>query len=175
MASPASRTNNNALAIVSGVAFALALQIIFALIGLGVGILAAAPATAGTFAAGFVWWLVSGIIAAAAAGYVVGTVSDEADGTRVGTLALTAWAIAAVLATAGAAFSSAGGVLSVLGSPVGDLLAQMRGASGSDFARKTIGVAALGSAAALALGAAAQVFTAIETRSARYISYFRTR
>ena len=52
---------------------------------------------------------------------------------------------------------------------------QMRGASGADFARKTIGVAALGSAAALALGAAAQVFTAGETRSARHMSYFRIR
>jgi hypothetical protein len=172
----ASRSNGTgALAIVSGVAFALVLQIIFALIGIGVGILVAPPATAGTFAAGFVWWLLSGIIASAAAGYVVGVVSDETDGTRVGMLALTAWAIAAVLVTIAAGFSSAGGFLSMLGGPASDLMAQVRSASGADFARKTLAVAALASAAALALGAAAATFTAVETRTTLYMSYFRSR
>jgi hypothetical protein len=163
MAVNASR-NSDALALVGGVAIALAFQIIFTLLGLGAGILAAAPATASTFIAAFSWWAVSGIVASAAAGYVVGIMSGERDNARLGLLALIAWAIAAVLAAAAAGLSTAGGFLSHLGGPASDLLAQIRGSSGSDFARKTMGVAALASAAALVLGAAAATYMAIEAR-----------
>jgi hypothetical protein len=164
MAVNASR-NSDAMALVGGVALALALQIIFTLLGLGAGILAASPATAGTFMAAFVWWAVSGIVASAAAGYVVGIISTERDDARLALLALIAWAIAAVLAAAAAGLSTAGGFLSSLGGPAGDLLAQIRGSSGSDFARKTLGIAALASAAALVLGAAAATFMAVEARN----------
>jgi hypothetical protein len=158
--------NGNALALVGGVAMALAFQIIFTLLGLGAGILAASPATAGTFMAAFIWWAASGIVASAVAGYVVGIISDERDSARLGLLALIAWAIAGVLAATTAGLSTAGGFLSNLGGPASDLLAQIRGSSGSDFARKTMGVAALASAAALVLGAAAATFMAIEGHSA---------
>jgi hypothetical protein len=153
------------MALVGGVAIALALQIIFTLLGLGAGILAASPATAATFMAAFAWWAVSGIVASAVAGYVVGIISTERDNARLALLALIAWAIAAVLAAAGAGLSTAGGFLSNLGGPASDLLAQIRGSSGSDFARKTMGVASLASAAALVLGAAAATFMAIEARN----------
>lgn len=156
--------NNDSLALVGAVALALILQIIFTLLGLGAGILATSAATAGTFLAGFVWWAVSGIVASAAAGYVVGVISNERDNARVGLLALIAWAIAGVLAAAVAGVSSAGGFWNSLGGPASDLLAQLRGNSASDFARKTIGVAALGSAAALVLGALAATIMAIEVR-----------
>ncbi len=158
--------NRDALALVGGVAIALALQIIFTLLGLGAGILAASPATAGTFMAAFSWWAVSGIVASAVAGYIVGIISEERDSARLGLLALIVWAIAGVLAATAAGLSTAGGFLNNLGGPASDLLAQLKGNSGSDFARKTMGVAALASAAALVLGAAAATFMAIEARSA---------
>ncbi|HLL28044.1 MAG TPA: hypothetical protein VKT73_10435 [Xanthobacteraceae bacterium] len=157
-------TDRNTLAIVGGVAFALAMQIILALIGLGAGVLAFTPLTSTTYVAAFIWWAVSGIVAAGFAGYLVALISRERDETTLSLLALLAWAITTVIVAALAGLSSSGGFLNQFGGPLGALLAQIKGASGNEFATKAIGGAALGSAAALVLGATAAVATAIETR-----------
>ena len=156
--------DRNALAITGGVAFALVMQIILALIGLGAGVLASAPLTNTTFVAAFSWWAVSGIVASGFAGYLVTLISRERDDTMLGLLALLAWAIATVIVVLVGGMASAGGFLSQLGGPAGDLLAQVRNSPAGSFASTKLGLTALGSAAALVLGATAAVATAMEGR-----------
>jgi hypothetical protein len=168
-------SNNTAFAVVSGVAFMLVFQVIFALIGLGVGILAVGPVTAGTFIAGFIWWLASGIVAAAVGGYVVGIVSTETDVARVGFLALVTWAIASVLVAVIGGASAGASVFTALTGPVTDLWTQVKNASGGDFARKAFVTAALSSAAGLVLGALAAAFMAIEARNPLHMKRRRAR
>lgn len=168
-------SNNTGLAIVSGVAFMLIFQVILALLGLGIGILAVGPVTAATFFAGFSWWAVSGIVAAGVGGYVVGIVSTETDVARTGFFALVAWAIANVLALTIAGMAANGGPLSYLAGPAADLWTQLKSAAGSDVARKTFGTAALCSAAALVLAGAAAAFMAIEARNPLHTKRRRAR
>ena len=85
-------------AILAGVVIALIVQLLLSMLGFGLGLAAMDPAGDGSPAASTssvtagVWWIVSGIIAAAAGGYVAGRASGATQLT-VGLLhGLTAWA-----------------------------------------------------------------------------------
>src|SRR5262245_45714121 len=89
-------------AVLAGVFASLGLQILLTMLGFGVGLLSVdvstaseAPKTAGWIA--FVWWAVSGIIAAFIGGAVAAANSpDQSDAGRVGH-AMAAWAVAIVV------------------------------------------------------------------------------
>ncbi|MCA1454180.1 hypothetical protein I6F35_13275 [Bradyrhizobium sp. BRP22] len=113
-----SRTLSNAFfawtwsAVLAGVFASLVVQILLTMLGFGIGLLAidvstatAAPAGAGW--AAFVWWAVSGIIAAFIGGAVAAANSPDQTGLgRVGH-ALGAWAVATVVVVAAAALMPA--------------------------------------------------------------------
>jgi hypothetical protein len=65
--------------------------------------------------------------------------------------------------------------VSYLAGPSADLWTQLKGAAGSDVARKTFGTAALCSAAALVLAGAAAAFMAIEARNPLHTKRRRVR
>jgi hypothetical protein len=104
-------------AVLAGVFTSLVVQILLVMLGFGIGLLAidvptaeAAPATTGYIA--FVWWAVSGIIAAFAGGAVAAAnAPDQTDPGRVGH-ALAAWAVATVVVV-GASALTAGSVANV--------------------------------------------------------------
>src|SRR5438067_1602642 len=110
----ASRTVPNAFfgwtwsAVLAGVFASLVVQILLTMLGFGIGLLAidiptasSAPAAAGWVA--FVWWAVSGIIAAFIGGAVAAANSpDQTSLVRVGH-SLAAWAVAAVVVVAASA------------------------------------------------------------------------
>lgn len=110
----ASRTVPNAFfgwtwsAVLAGVFASLVVQILLTMLGFGVGLLAvdvptAQSAPAGAGWAAFVWWAVSGIIAAFVGGAVAAANSPDQTGLgRVGH-ALAAWAVATVVVVAAAA------------------------------------------------------------------------
>jgi hypothetical protein len=111
-------------AVLAGVFASLVVQILLVMLGLGVGLLTidvptaeAAPSTAGHIA--FVWWAVSGIIAAFVGGAVAaGNAPDQTDAGRVGH-ALAAWAVAVVVVVGASALTagSAANVASNLAGP----------------------------------------------------------
>lgn len=104
----ATRTVSNAFfvwtwsAVLAGVFASLVVQILLTMLGLGIGLLAidiptASSAPAGAGWAAFVWWAVSGIIAAFVGGVVAAVNSpDQTDFGRIGH-ALAAWAVATVI------------------------------------------------------------------------------
>ena len=104
-------------AVLAGVFTSLVVQILLVMLGFGIGLLAvevptadAASATSGHLA--FVWWAVSGIIAAFAGGAVAAAnAPDQSDPGRVGH-ALAAWAVATVVVV-GASALTAGSVANV--------------------------------------------------------------
>ena len=114
----ASRTFPNAFfgwtwsAVLAGVFASLVVQILLTMLGFGIGLLAidvptaqSAPATAGW--AAFVWWAVSGIIAAFVGGAVAAANSPDQTGLgRVGH-ALASWSVATVVVVAAAAMMPA--------------------------------------------------------------------
>ena len=104
-------------AVLAGVFTSLVVQILLVMLGFGIGLLSvdvptadAAPATTGYIA--FIWWAVSGIIAAFAGGAVAAAnAPDQTDPGRVGH-ALAAWAVATVVVV-GASALTAGSVANV--------------------------------------------------------------
>jgi len=104
-------------AVLAGVFTSLVVQILLVMLGFGIGLLAvevptadAASATSGHLA--FVWWAVSGIIAAFAGGAVAAAnAPDQSDPGRVGH-ALAAWAVATVVVV-GASALTAGSIANV--------------------------------------------------------------
>src|SRR5437868_8188301 len=125
-----SRTMPNAFfgwtwsAVLAGVFASLVVQILLTMLGFGVGLLAidvptAQSAPAGAGWAAFVWWAVSGIIAAFIGGAVAAANSPDQTGLgRVGH-ALAAWSVATVVVVAASAMipASATGVASNLVGP----------------------------------------------------------
>jgi hypothetical protein len=95
-------------AVLAGVFTSLVVQILLTMLGLGIGLLAidiptASSAPAGASWAAFVWWAVSGIIAAFIGGAVAAANSPDQTGLgRVGH-ALAAWSVATVVVVAAAA------------------------------------------------------------------------
>ncbi|MEK9285621.1 MULTISPECIES: hypothetical protein [unclassified Bradyrhizobium] len=99
-------------AVLAGVFTSLVVQILLTMLGFGIGLLAidiptASSAPAGAGWAAFVWWAVSGIIAAFIGGAVAAANSPDQTGLgRVGH-ALAAWAVATVVVAAAAAMMPA--------------------------------------------------------------------
>jgi hypothetical protein len=170
-------------AVMAGVFVSLLVQILLTMVGLGIGMLAvdiptadSAPATVGW--ATFVWWAMSGILAAFAGGLVAASLSeDESEHFRVGH-AVAAWVVTTVIVVGVTAFSagSAANVMANLGGPAYAAAQQvdaLRAAprttttgqtvqpaprltrAEADKARKHFGYVMLASFAALLLGAGA--------------------
>jgi hypothetical protein len=99
-------------AVLAGVFASLVVQILLTMLGFGIGLLAidiptASSAPAGVGWAAFVWWAVSGIIAAFIGGAVAAANSpDQTNLGRVGH-ALAAWSVATVVVVAAAAMMPA--------------------------------------------------------------------
>jgi hypothetical protein len=110
-------------AVLAGVFASLVVQILLTMLGFGIGLLAidvptAQSAPAGAGWAAFVWWAVSGIIAAFVGGAVAAANSPDQTGLgRVGH-ALAAWSVATVVVVAAAAMVPASAT-SVAGNLVG--------------------------------------------------------
>jgi hypothetical protein len=110
--------------VLAGVFASLVVQILLTMLGFGIGLLAfdtptAASAPAGAGWAAFVWWAVSGIIAAFIGGAIAAANSPDQSGLgRVGH-ALGAWAVATVVVVAAAAMvpASAGNIAGNLAGP----------------------------------------------------------
>jgi hypothetical protein len=110
--------------VLAGVFASLVVQILLTMLGFGIGLLAintptAASAPAGASWAAFVWWAVSGIIAAFVGGAVAAANAPDQSGLgRVGH-ALGAWAVATVIVVAAAAMipASAGSIAGNLAGP----------------------------------------------------------
>jgi hypothetical protein len=130
MAARTTRTRSNAFfvgtwsAVLAGVFASLVVQILLTMLGIGIGLLSidiptasSAPATAGW--AAFVWWAVSGIIAAFIGGAVAAANSPDQTGFgRVGH-ALASWAVATVVVVAATAMvpATAGSVAGTVAGP----------------------------------------------------------
>jgi hypothetical protein len=133
-------------AVLAGVFASLVVQILLTMLGFGVGLLAidvptaqSAPAAAGW--AAFVWWAVSGIIAAFIGGAVAAANSPDQTGLgRVGH-ALGAWAVATVVVVAASAMipASATSVASNLVGPSYTASARMAALSGTPSRGETVG------------------------------------
>ena len=111
-------------AVLAGVFASLVVQILLVMLGLGIGLLAidiptASSAPAGAGWAAFVWWAVSGIIAAFVGGVVAAVNSpDQTEFGRIGH-ALAAWAVATVIVVGATAMipASAGNIAANLAGP----------------------------------------------------------
>jgi hypothetical protein len=135
-------------AVLAGVFASLVVQILLTMLGFGIGLLAidvptAQSAPAGAGWAAFVWWAVSGIIAAFVGGAVAAANSPDQTGLgRVGH-ALAAWSVATVVVVAAAAMVPASAT-SVAGNLMGPSyaasarVAYVSGTSG----RETVGATA---------------------------------
>ena len=148
----ASRTVPNAFfgwtwsAVLAGVFASLVVQILLTMLGFGIGLLAvdvptAQSAPAGACWAAFVWWAVSGIIAA----FIGGAVADSPDQTGLGRVghALAAWSVATVVVVAASAMipASATSVASNLVGPSYAASARIAYVSGVP-GRETVGATA---------------------------------
>jgi hypothetical protein len=118
-------------AVLAGVVVALVVQLLLSMLGLGIGVATLDPKTgdnpsAGTFSiAAGIWYVVAGIIAAYAGGYIAGRLSGRPVGSTAGLHGLTSWAVTTVvvfflLTTAiggviGGVFSGISGALGGLG------------------------------------------------------------
>jgi hypothetical protein len=176
-------------AVFAGVFASLVVQILLVLLGLGIGTLVFdaptannAPAAAGW--AAFVWWAMSGIIAAFVGGMVAGGLSpDDSDWARAGH-AIAAWAVTTVIVVGFASITanSAANVFSRLAGPAYSSMAYMdavsrpaRTTTGEaqaarptqaqvEKARRHFAYAMFASLAALLLGAGAAYGGALSSR-----------
>lgn len=115
-------------AILAGVFIALILQLILNLLGLGLGLTSVSategdnPAATSVSLAAGLWWVISGIIAAAAGGYTAGRLSGKPIESTAGYHGLVSWAVStlvviyllttAVSGLVGGAFSTVSSTLS---------------------------------------------------------------
>src|SRR3954465_1320106 len=135
-------------AVLAGVFASLVVQILLTMLGFGIGLLAidiptASSAPAGAGWAAFVWWAVSGIIAAFVGGAVAAANSPDQTGLgRVGH-ALAAWSVATVVVVAATAMipASATSVASNLVGPSYSANARLAYVSGVP-GRETVGATA---------------------------------
>jgi hypothetical protein len=164
-------------AIIAGVVASFVVQILLTMLGIGVGLLTLGAPAAGSEPLGvgwvaFLWWAISGIVAAFVGGWIAGAASTAASGRANG---LAAWALATVIVAATAALTA--GTTSIAGNLAGptaistarlDALSrearapatarQQRPPTGQpqvDVARKAVAWGMLASFAALLIGAAA--------------------
>lgn len=122
-------------AVFAGAVAALVLQVILNMLGLGVGLSTVDPAGDGTPGASSLgmgaglWWVVSGILASAAGGYLAGRLSGKPSKSTTGYHGLTSWAVttlvifyllsSAVSGLVGGAFNTASGAVGGLGRAAG--------------------------------------------------------
>jgi hypothetical protein len=115
-------------AVFAGAAIALVLQIILNMVGIGVGlstidVAAGETPSAGSLSMGAgVWWVISGIVAAATGGYIAGRLSGKASQSTTAYHGLIAWAVstlAVVYLLSSAASGLVGGALSTASSALG--------------------------------------------------------
>ena len=130
-------------AVLAGVFTSLVVQVLLVMLGFGIGLLAvdvptaeAAPTTTGHIA--FVWWAVSGIIAAFAGGAVAAAnAPDQTNAGRVGH-ALAAWAVA-VVTVIGASALTAGSAANIASNLAGPSYGAAARIAGISPARETTG------------------------------------
>ncbi|MFL6792253.1 MAG: hypothetical protein ACJ8EE_13925 [Bradyrhizobium sp.] len=133
-------------AVLAGVFASLVVQILLTMLGFGIGLLAldvptASSAPAGAGWAAFVWWAVSGIIAAFVGGAVAAANSPDQTGLgRVGH-ALAAWSVATVVVVAASAMlpASATSIASNLVGPSYAASARIASLSAAPAQRETVG------------------------------------
>jgi hypothetical protein len=115
-------------AVFAGAAIALVLQIILNMVGIGVGLSTVDVASGDTPSAGSlsigagIWWVVSGIVAAAVGGYIAGRLSGKASQSTTAYHGLIAWAISTLVVVyllSSAASGLVGGALSTASSALG--------------------------------------------------------
>ena len=115
-------------AVFAGAAIALVMQVILNMIGLGVGLSALDVAQGETPSAGSlsigagIWWVVSGIIAAALGGYIAGRLSGKASESTTAYHGLISWAVATLAVMyllSSAASGLVGGAMNTASSALG--------------------------------------------------------
>ncbi len=122
-------------AVFAGAIAALVLQVILNMLGLGVGLSTVDPAGDGTPGASSLglgaglWWVISGILASGAGGYLAGRLSGKPSNSTAGYHGLISWAVAtlvifyllssAVSGLVGGAFNTASGAVGGLGRAAG--------------------------------------------------------
>jgi hypothetical protein len=115
-------------AVFAGAAIALVLQIILNMVGIGVGLSTVDVASGDTpsarsFSMGAgIWWIISGIVAAAIGGYIAGRLSGKASQSTAAYHGLIAWAVstlAVLYLLSSAASGLVGGALSTASSALG--------------------------------------------------------
>ena len=168
--------------VLAGVVTALIVHVLLVMLGLGIGLLSVDTSTVATSPVGvswgaFLYWAISGIIAAFVGGWIAGTVSPAGTG---GAHGLAAWAVA-TLVVVGAATLGVGSTASIANNLVGPIASvarlndlnrdeARRGTVGQsqatnqgeiEAARRAVAGGMLGSFIALLIGAAAAYFGGI--------------
>ena len=114
-------------AIIAGVVLALAINMLLGMLGLGIGLTTIDPATNGSPSASSlgtgaaIWWVVSGLIATIAAGYVaarLANVFNRKDGVLHGLVAWAAMLLISAWLLTSLAGSALGGVFNIMGNAV---------------------------------------------------------
>ena len=168
--------------VLAGVVTALIVHVLLVMLGLGIGLLSVDTSTVATSPVGvswgaFLYWAISGIIAAFVGGWIAGTVSPAGTG---GAHGLAAWAVATLIVV-GAATLGVGSTASIANNLVGPIASvarlndlnrdeAKRGTVGQsqatnqgeiEAARRAVAGGMLGSFIALLIGAAAAYFGGI--------------
>jgi len=168
--------------VLAGVVAALIVHVLLVMLGLGIGLLSVDTSTVATSPVGvswgaFLYWAISGIIAAFVGGWIAGTVSPAGTG---GAHGLAAWAVATLIVV-GAATLGVGSTASIANNLVGPIASvarlndlnrdeAKRGTVGQsqatnqgeiEAARRAVAGGMLGSFIALLIGAAAAYFGGI--------------
>jgi len=168
--------------VLAGVVAALIVHVLLVMLGLGIGLLSVDTSTVATSPVGvswgaFLYWAISGIIAAFVGGWIAGTVSPAGTG---GAHGLAAWAVATLIVV-GAATLGVGSTASIANNLVGPIASvarlndlnrdeARRGTVGQsqatnqgeiEAARRAVAGGMLGSFIALLIGAAAAYFGGI--------------
>ena len=107
-------------AVLAGVAAALVVQVMLTMLGLGIGLISIDPSTVATTLVGvswaaFLYWAISGVIAAFVGGWIAGAVTAPGTG---GGHALAAWAVA-TLTVVGISMLAAGSSASIASNVMG--------------------------------------------------------
>jgi hypothetical protein len=114
-------------AVIAGVVIALAIHMVLSMLGLGIGLTTIEPATGGTPEASSlgmgaaIWWVVSGLIATVAAGYVAARLAgvyNRRDGILHGLVTWAAMILVSVWMLSSLAGSALGGAFNIMGNAV---------------------------------------------------------
>lgn len=121
-------------AVFAGLAVGLVVQLLLSVLGLGIGLATVDPGSNGTPSAtslsigAAVWWIVSGIVASAAGGFLAGRLSGKPAPTTAGYHGLVSWAVTTLVvvfllsSAVGSVFSGAFGAVSGIVGGAGHLV-----------------------------------------------------